>query len=151
MFARSSQVLSFKAKFVPGHPEDLHRQFVVSYYLADASMSIFEEVVPNSGFRGGKFLQRTRVSDLTGGHSLGPRSFYIGAVIQCSGRAFELVDAAPRTLEVMEGLEKDCPEANPNAVAKNIVSIALPDGRSVRDLFEASDPGKTGYVKIDQA
>ncbi|KAJ1474441.1 hypothetical protein T484DRAFT_3261091 [Baffinella frigidus] len=42
-------------------PDDSKRRFVVSYYMADNTISIYEPPVSNSGFTGGKFLDRNRV------------------------------------------------------------------------------------------
>jgi hypothetical protein len=114
-------------------------------------MAIFEEIVPNSGFKGGKFLQRTRVRDPETGQFFEPSAFYIGAFIRCSARVFELLDAAPHTLNLMEAHSDDFPEANITTVVQSLTSIALQDTKSVRELFEAYDPQKTGYVGIDEA
>jgi hypothetical protein len=40
---------------------DRERRFVVSFYMADQTLSVYEPVVPNSGLQGGKFLERARV------------------------------------------------------------------------------------------
>ena len=40
---------------------DRERRFVVSFYVADQTLSVYEPVVPNSGLQGGKFLERARV------------------------------------------------------------------------------------------
>ena len=37
------------------------RKFVVSFYMADQTLSVYEPVLPNSGLQGGKFLERARV------------------------------------------------------------------------------------------
>lgn len=41
--------------------DDSKRRFVVSFYMADSSVAVYEPPVSNSGFLGGKFLQRQRV------------------------------------------------------------------------------------------
>jgi hypothetical protein len=147
----STQVLNFKSKLVSDYPEDRRRQFVVSYYLSDKTMAIFEEVVPNSGFRGGKFLQRTRVRDPDTGQFFEPSVFYIGALIRCSARVFDLLDAAPHTLNLMEAHSDDFPEANITTVVQNLIGIAQADTKNVRALFETYDPQNTGFVGVDDA
>jgi hypothetical protein len=147
----STQVLNFSSKLVSDYPEDRRRQFVVSYYLADKTMAIFEMIVPNSGFKGGKFLQRTRVRDPTTGQFFEPSAFYVGAQIQVSARVFDLLDAAPHTLNLMEAHSDDFHEANINTVVSNLVSVALQDTKSLRESFEAYDTRKTGFVGLDEA
>ena len=36
-------------------------RFIVSYFMLDNAMSIYEPKVPNSGIRGGMFLDRVKV------------------------------------------------------------------------------------------
>ena len=40
---------------------DITRRFVVSFYVLDDTISIFEPKVPNAGIRGGTYLERTKV------------------------------------------------------------------------------------------
>ena len=40
---------------------DRERRFVVSFYMADQTLAVYEPVLPNSGLQGGKFLERARV------------------------------------------------------------------------------------------
>jgi Ca2+-binding EF-hand superfamily protein len=51
----------------------------------------------------------------------------------------------------MEAHSDDFPEANITAVVQNLLNIALADTKSVRELFEAYDPRKTGFVGVDEA
>jgi hypothetical protein len=61
-------------------PTDLARRFVLSYFMMDDSVQIFEQPVRNSGIAGGKFLERQKVrlvhvgvqeSDVPGAGALG--------------------------------------------------------------------------------
>jgi len=40
---------------------DLCCRFIISYFLLDQTISIFEPRVPNTGIPGGKFLERIKV------------------------------------------------------------------------------------------
>ena len=55
------KVLGFTAQFEGENvtPPDDERRFVVSYYLVDGSVAVYEPPVVNSGFIGGKVLERT--------------------------------------------------------------------------------------------
>jgi hypothetical protein len=147
----STQVLNFSSKLISDYPEDRRRQFVVSYYLCDKTMAIFETIVPNSGFRGGKFLQRTRVRDPATKKFFEGDAFYIGARIFVSGRTFELLDAAPHTLCLMEAHSDDFPEANLPIVIQKLTNLANQSTKRVRERFEVYDPRKTGFVATDEA
>ena len=55
---KEGQVLRFSAHFLNPAPQDAARKFVISYYMADDTIAIFEMPQRNSGFREGKFIQR---------------------------------------------------------------------------------------------
>lgn len=45
-----SHVLQFKAKLDSGNADNQNRNFIISYYLSDDTISIFEPLVRNSGW-----------------------------------------------------------------------------------------------------
>ncbi len=62
----SDVVFRWKAKLDVGAmehagPDDSRRRFVVAFHLVDSAVAIYEPPVVNSGFLGGKFLERQRV------------------------------------------------------------------------------------------
>jgi hypothetical protein len=62
-------VFRWKAKFNMDNmehagPDDSKRRFVISFYMVDQTLGIYEPPVSNSGFLGGKFLERQRVQSL---------------------------------------------------------------------------------------
>jgi hypothetical protein len=140
----STQVLNFSSKLISDYPEDRRRQFVVSYYLCDKTMAIFETIVPNSGFRGGKFLQRTRVRDPTTKKFFEGDAFYIGARIFVSGRTFELLDAAPHTLCLMEAHSDDFPEANLPLVIRKLINLTSQSTQNIRERLDTTTRGGRG-------
>ena len=147
----NTQVLNFSARMVSDYPEDRRRQFVVSYYLTDKTIQVFEAAVPNSGFKAGKFLQRTRVRDPRTKQFFEPSAFYVGARVSISARTFELLEAAPHTLCLMEAHSEDFPEADITTVVQRLVGICQQTTKSIRALFEERDPGKTGHVSVEDA
>ncbi|XP_055123818.1 EF-hand domain-containing family member C2 isoform X2 [Symphalangus syndactylus] len=60
-YGSKSNILRFFAKLVTDKCVDLDRMFVVSYYLSDDTISVFEPIQRNSGIAGGMFLKRSRV------------------------------------------------------------------------------------------
>ncbi len=55
-------VLRYEAVLDSIKVEDQGRRFIISYRLADDTISIYEPPMRNSGIIGGKFLERSRVS-----------------------------------------------------------------------------------------
>lgn len=146
-------VLNFTARVISKFSGDKVRKFVVSFYLMDHTLSIYEMAVPNSGFRPGKFLQRTRVRNALTKRFFQESDFYVGAKIGVSGRIFELQDAATHTLCLMEADADNFPEANIEHVIGELKSACLKmaDKIDIRALFESKDTDKTGLVPVSDA
>ena len=56
-----SNQLRFVCRLDTADPIQKLRRFVVTFYLADDTISVFESSGRNSGIIGGKFLERSRV------------------------------------------------------------------------------------------
>jgi hypothetical protein len=95
-------VLQFLATLDTRKEEDKIREFVVAYYLEERSFVVFESHVPNSGFRGGKFMQKAVVTNPKTGAPYAPSDIYVGAVIDLGGWKFVLQEASQDALRVME-------------------------------------------------
>jgi hypothetical protein len=106
------QVLNFAAKLVTRNLDDLRRKFVVSFYLFDQTLQIYEELVMNSGFRHGKYLQKTRIVNPATRKFFAPGDFHVGAKINVAGRVFELLAASQLAYGIMEASPDDFPEAD---------------------------------------
>ncbi len=50
--------LRYTARFSTPKAEDSNRNFIITLYLNDDSLQIYETKVNNAGFAGGKFLER---------------------------------------------------------------------------------------------
>merc|ERR1712164_113299 len=57
----NSNVLRFVAFMKTQNPVDIGRKFIVSFFLSDDTISVFEPPQRNSGVVGGKFLERGRI------------------------------------------------------------------------------------------
>ncbi|KAI9000015.1 hypothetical protein BC832DRAFT_563307 [Gaertneriomyces semiglobifer] len=79
--------LRFSARFHNPSIIDSARRFIITLFLSDESLSIFEPPIRNSGIVGGKFLEKSRVKKPEGGY-YGMRDFYIGAVLTVNGFCF---------------------------------------------------------------
>ena len=56
-----SNVLRFMAKMDSDRPIDQNRYFIISYFLCDDTILVYEPSQRNSGIIGGKFLERNRI------------------------------------------------------------------------------------------
>ena len=82
-------VLRFTAKFNTKVPEDIDRRFIISFFLADDSISIFEPAQKNSGIVEGKFLERGKYKHADKPDTfITPTDMPIGGVVRINGYTF---------------------------------------------------------------
>jgi hypothetical protein len=91
----------FLAKFINPASEDKNRRFILTYYMNNDTISIFEKFERNSGFVGGKFLERCRIKNPDTKQWFCPTDLYVGNKLNINMYAFELVEADNFTLEFM--------------------------------------------------
>lgn len=115
-----SSALQFKARLDTTNRIDMDREFVVSYYLADDTVSVFENEVRNSGITGGKFIERTKLWTPDNSRVLTPEDFAIDETVVLNRFRFVLTDASEFTFRFMEengvSIDPVChqtPHANP--------------------------------------
>lgn len=58
------KILRFTARFNTRVPEDLDRRFIISFYLSDDTIAIYEPLQKNSGIVHGKFLERNQYKNV---------------------------------------------------------------------------------------
>ncbi len=70
-------------------PEDIDRRFILSFFLSDDSISIFEPAQKNSGIVEGKFLERGKYkhSDKPDSY-ITPSDMAIGGSVKINGYSF---------------------------------------------------------------
>ncbi|XP_077366918.1 EF-hand domain-containing protein 1 isoform X1 [Festucalex cinctus] len=113
MLENEHKVLRYSARLVTPKDasesqrrKDADRVFILSYYLSDDTISIYENPKSNSGFKGGQFLKRTRVpkpnTSVDNPDFYSPSDFSIGCILQVFGHRFTLTDADLYVLNYME-------------------------------------------------
>jgi hypothetical protein len=85
--------LRFLAKFSNPQSEDKDRRFLVTYYLNNDTVSVFEKFKRNSGFIGGKFLERSRQKNPHTYQYFKPADFFVGAKLSINNFDFDLLEA----------------------------------------------------------
>jgi len=85
-------VLRFLGQFTSPAPEDKLRRFIISYYMNNDTISIFEKFVRNSGFIGGKFLERGRIKNPATGEYYTTKDLFIGQNIILNNFQFDIID-----------------------------------------------------------
>ena len=86
------KVLRYTAKFNTRVPEDIDRHFIISFYLSDDTISIFESSQKNSGITEGKFLERRQYKNFDkGGAIITPSDLPLGGDVKINGYSFHVL------------------------------------------------------------
>jgi hypothetical protein len=93
--------LTFLAGLLSGSVNDKERRFVISFYVADDTMSVSEPPRPNSGFAGGTFLSRRAIKKCSG-EPLTVHDLYVGCRLRVLMHEFLLLGASEGTYRWME-------------------------------------------------
>jgi len=86
-------ILRFGAKLNTEKPEDINRRFIVSLYLNDDTLQIYEPNQRNSGIPDGKFLEKGKYKNTENNNEIyTPSDFIVGRDIVINGRSFHILD-----------------------------------------------------------
>ena len=150
LLKNDGKVLRFKAEFKNPNPVDEGRIFVVCFHTADDNVSVFEKRRRNSGFDGGKFIQKALYKNRLTGQNFKAQDFYVGAEIVINSYCFILTDADEFAYNTMEAESEDFPVADLAGILYNCRGD-LQVMEQLRKEFEALDPDLTGKVPTDEA
>lgn len=152
-----SNVLRFLARMDTTKPIDMDRRFIISYFLSDDTILVFEPPVRNSGIIGGKFLERSRIkkpnqplySTKMSEYYLS-NDLYVGAHVDFNSHRFILIDADEYAFRYMENEAFDFPKANVDAIVSKIRQAVGSKPDEVRSFFMRNDPSGAGIIQYEQ-
>ncbi|NWU99193.1 EFHC2 protein, partial [Upupa epops] len=151
-----SNTLRFLAKLVTESPIDKERKFIISYFLSDDTISVFEHIQQNTGILGGKFLGRGHIKKP--GQELfksepseyfKAQDLFVGARVCFHGHNFLLVDADEYTFSYMEKHANEFAVADTGVILKRLKDITEPRSQEIRQLFAATDPDHTEVIEYE--
>lgn len=90
--------LRFNAVMVTDKPEDIGRRFIITLFMNDDTVMVYEPQVRNSGIVSGKFLEKMKYKNkLAGGRFFQPEDFLLGQKVQINGYKFLVQEYDERT------------------------------------------------------
>ncbi|KAI9209542.1 uncharacterized protein BJ171DRAFT_453694 [Polychytrium aggregatum] len=103
--------LRFSAVLETEKQIDKDRKFVISFYLADDTIAVFEPHQRNSGIIGGKFLEKGKIRKPDGTTYYGTSDFYVGARLVFHRHPFVITNADEYTVKYMSAHPEYFPQA----------------------------------------
>ena len=140
--------MRFSAKLVTDKPEDVEREFLITFYLADDTVSIFEPSKRNTGIIGGRFLRRQRVKKPDGSGWYAARDFFVGSTIEIHNFSFLLTQIDEHTLGIMESKPSDFPTADIDSVLQRMRDALVQRHQSVAEAFRKFASGRSGRLSL---
>jgi hypothetical protein len=102
------KILRYTARFNTQVPEDVDRRFIIAYYLADDTLSIFEPAQKNSGIQEGKFLERRKYKNKYNGEKfVSPNDFVVGGDVVINSYSFHILSTDEYTDKYLAGHMED--------------------------------------------
>lgn len=96
------KILRFTARFNTKVPEDVDRRFIISFYLADDGISIYEPAQKNSGIIEGKFLHRNKYKNVDNNNEpITPSDMAIGGDVKINGHSFHILSCDDYTTKYL--------------------------------------------------
>lgn len=150
-----SNVLRFVARLDTNIPIDKDRRFIISYFMSDDTIAVFEPPVRNSGIIGGKFLERNRIkkpnqerfgTELSEYYTTG--DLYVGSRVAFHSHMFILMDADEYAFRYMEK-DGEFPIANIDAISRKLAQIAAPHKEKIKVFLKKNDPSNSGQLEYD--
>jgi Ca2+-binding EF-hand superfamily protein len=135
--------VKFSLRLRNGNPNDELRRFVLSCFLADGTIAIFESVQRNSGILGGKFLQRQKVVNTETGKSFAATDFYVGQNVTINKYQFEVIGTDERSLTFMEENSRVFVKSNINAIVNKLQAMLLSQKSGLHQAFLSADRSGT--------
>jgi len=129
--------LRFLAKLVNPAPEDQERVFIITYYMSDDTLGIYEKFQRNSGFIGGKFLERSRNKNPDTQEYYRASDLAVGNRVNINTNIFEIIETDDFTSKFIQNNPDVWPVAMPAAVP---VPGAAPASGVVPPPAAAVDP-----------
>ncbi|BFZ06219.1 hypothetical protein BsWGS_09258 [Bradybaena similaris] len=152
-----SNILRFLARMDTKKAIDQDRRFIVSYFLADDSILVFEPPVRNSGIAGGKFLERGRIKkppevkfSTEVSQYYTAADLYIGACVLFNKFKFVILDADEYALKFMEDNNNLFPKSNINVVLEKLAVRLGSNKEDVQAFFAKTDPAGSGYMSYQK-
>jgi hypothetical protein len=151
LLRNQGQVLRFSAEFVSPVPQDVGRQFVICFDLADDQISVFERPRRNSGFTEGKFIQKSKIKNPATGQNFVASDLRLGERVVINGHQFQITGADEYALSRMEAAVDDFPQSDLHTLVLTLKRLDTRKIERLKKQFEMIDQEGNGFVDPREA
>eukprot|EP00595_Chromulina_sp_UTEXLB2642_P000719 CAMPEP_0196761390 /NCGR_PEP_ID=MMETSP1095-20130614/609_1 /TAXON_ID=96789 ORGANISM="Chromulina nebulosa, Strain UTEXLB2642" /NCGR_SAMPLE_ID=MMETSP1095 /ASSEMBLY_ACC=CAM_ASM_000446 /LENGTH=826 /DNA_ID=CAMNT_0042110867 /DNA_START=24 /DNA_END=2505 /DNA_ORIENTATION=- len=151
-----NRILRSKAIMLSTNITDINRVFMITFYLEDDTIFIFEEIQRNSGIMGGTFLKRGRYINNLPDDNASPRYFiptdiYLGNVISLNGIELKIVEMDNLSLKFCETYPDEFPMFDPFLICERLVNHGVGRNQNIRKIFSDYDNEKGGNGALSKS
>jgi hypothetical protein len=143
-------VLKFELKLDTKDMCDEIRRFVLTYYLSDDTVSIFEPAVRNSGIVGGKFLQRGKIRNPETNENFKANEFFVGGTIKINNHVFNIISSDEKSMQFMEQNSKQYPKSDINIIMCKLRAMVASKKSGLQEAFRNADVNGSGSLEFDE-
>lgn len=149
LVSKMHDVLRFKAKMITKNTVDASRNFIITFYLSDDTIQIYEPPQRNSGIVAGKFLQRTKMKNPETGEYFRPSDLEVGRIVTINGLKFQLLQATEYAMAYMEADPDNFPQADLVSIIEKLRFAIKQTGQTPKEIFtQYSDHGKMDVQQL---
>ena len=145
-----NNAVKFAVRLDNGSIVDEVRRFVLTAFLADDTIAVFEPVQRNSGIVGGKFLQRQKVKNPLTGKNFIASDFFVGARVVVNSFPFVVLATDERSLSYMEQNSSEFPQSNINTVAHKLQAMLMSAESGLAEAFNKADANASGTIDFGE-
>ena len=151
LYSNEGKILRFFARFTNPCPEDSVRRFIITYYLADDHLMIFEPPIRNSGILGGKFLEKSVYMNSKTNALFKPEDFVVGENVEIVLTKFTIETCDEYTKKYMErSTGSSINESEIDTVAQKICEKLYQMMHLIHETFLKVDKNGKTVVTIDK-
>jgi len=149
-FENDKKILRFVSQLDTRAPEDRERLFIISYYLADDTMTVYEPPARNAGHLGGKWMERCRVKkpNSIDNELYKAKDMGVGVMVELRKHRFCLIEADEYTLNFMEN--KKFPASDVTQIVNRLKDKFLEQSSQIRKTFRNVDKDHSGSLDMEE-
>jgi len=150
-FKRDKHILRFLAKLISDNPSDEERKFMVSFYLRDNAVQVYEIAGKNTGRQSSKFIEKQRIKNPYSKTYYSEKDFVPGNVIYVNKFIFKLLECDEYTRKYMRDNPEIFHDSNVNTIVGKIKGKVQNENYDdfLVKMLSVIDPQGTNFASLE--